>query len=195
MLDCIAITPEHWLPYESEAITALLSAGFSRVHIRKPRATETKFRRLIESVDSVFYDRLTLHDFHPLAIEYGLGGVHLNSRCACVPAGFSGLTSRSCHSIAEAIADHGSDYLFISPIFDSISKAGYAAKYDPCELSAALRGALKGCKVYALGGVCVERFGELKEMGFYGAVMLGCIWRQDGIDDVCRLAERIIKSR
>lgn len=75
------------------------------------------------------------------------------------------------------------DYVFLSPIFPSISKAGYggtgaaAAFPDADRLASALAGSRY--PVLALGGVTPERFPELAELGFAGAALLGGIWGAD----------------
>ena len=43
----------------------------------------------------------------------------------------------------------GYDYVFLSPIFDSVSKQGYQAAFEPAELRALLPAP---CPVIALGG-------------------------------------------
>jgi thiamine-phosphate pyrophosphorylase len=70
------------------------------------------------------------------------------------------------------------DYAFLSPIFDSISKEGYAAAgFDSAELAQVL------CKapmpVYALGGITPERLPAVRDMGFAGAGILGAVWAAD----------------
>ena len=86
--------------------------------------------------------------------------------------------SRSCHSLEE-ISDNLAvcDYLFLSPIFDSISKQGYGAAFDRKELEQAAARQLLQDKVYALGGVCAENIGTLLQIGFHGAAVLGDLWQ------------------
>jgi thiamine-phosphate pyrophosphorylase len=107
----------------------------------------------------------------------GVGGVHLNSRNPQPPAGFDGLVSRSCHTLDEVAADRTSDYLFLSPIFDSISKEGYRSAFTPATLREAAARGLLGERVAALGGVRPELLPTLRDLGFGGAALLGCIWR------------------
>ena len=107
----IAITREAFLPAEAEAVALLLDGGFARVHLRKSAATEEQMRAFIERLPGRLYDRLTLHDRHELAAEYGLGGVHLNGRNPQPPADFRGTVSRSCHSLEE-LRNRYSDRIF-----------------------------------------------------------------------------------
>lgn len=177
MMRIVVITDVPFTADEAGAIGLLLDEGVDRVHLRKPQSGEQQMRRLIESLPERYYGRITLQDHLPLAVEYGMGGVHLNSRNGCVPDGFAGLVSRSCHSLDEVAACAGEDYLFLSPIFDSISKAGYCAAFTDDELRRASACGILGERVVALGGVRPHNLPLLREYGFGGAALLGCIWR------------------
>jgi len=70
----------------------------------------------------------------------------------------------------------GLTYGFLSPIFDSISKQGYAAaKFDPDHL----RAALHRCQlpIIALGGISPSNVGRAAELGFSGVAVLGSVWQ------------------
>lgn len=166
---CIVITRPDFIEGEAAAIETMLASGvIDRVHIRKPGAQESAVRRLIETVAPSLRSRLSLHDCHVLAAEYG-AGVHLNSRNSALPPGFSGIVSRSCHSLEEAEAP--ADYRFLSPVFDSISKTGYRAAFNLEELIGKVDDTF-----VALGGVMPERLPLLARTGFGGAAFLGYIW-------------------
>ncbi len=186
----IAITREAFLPSEAEAVALLLDGGFARVHLRKSAATEEQMRAFIERLPGRLYDRLTLHDRHELAAEYGLGGVHLNGRNPQPPADFRGTVSRSCHSLEELQCCRTEDYLFLSPIYDSLSKAGYRAAFTAATLRQAAVEGTVGPRVVALGGVTPARIPELSDLGFGGAAFLGYIWG----DGSLRTIERNLKE-
>ncbi len=174
----IVITAPDLVINESERIAALLESGCVwRVHIRKPQWDEKAIRQLIESIPKVFYPCLSLHDWHWLAVDYGLGGIHLNSRNPMPPAGFSGLVSRSCHSLDELSASNA-DYNFLSPIFDSISKTGYHSGFSIGELHDAADRGVIGQNTFALGGIEPKHLSLLHKVGFGGATMLGAVWNQ-----------------
>lgn len=187
----LVITDVPFTATEPAAIRQLLDEGVERVHLRKPDASEEALRRLIEALPAECYPRLTLQDRLPLAVEYGLGGVHLNRRNAAVPAGFRGLVSRSCHTLDEIAAHPACDYLFLSPLFDSISKSGYRAAFTDGELrDAAVRGLL-GERVVALGGIRPELLPRVRELGFGGAALLGAVWRDASPAALHRTMEHI----
>ncbi|MCB0410386.1 MAG: thiamine phosphate synthase, partial [Flavobacteriales bacterium] len=83
-----------------------------------------------------------------------------------------------CHSFEEVEKlDGEKEYCFLSPVFDSISKQGYKAKFDKEELRQFLKKDRK-IKVIGLGGVNEENYSELIEMGFDGGAFLGSVWRK-----------------
>ena len=88
--------------------------------------------------------------------------------------------SRSCHSIREVIQHKSEcDYLFLSPIYDSISKEGYGAAFSRIELKRAAEEEIIDNKVFALGGVSLEHIPEVRSLGFGGAAVLGALWQAE----------------
>ncbi|MCH5229713.1 MAG: thiamine phosphate synthase [Muribaculaceae bacterium] len=165
----IALTRPDFFPRESEIIEGLLSSGkVSFVHIRKPGASSLQIEKLIEQIDASFHPFLKLHDAFSLIEKYSLGGIHLNSRN---PEPYPGTNSISIsfHNLKDIENSDSFDYFFISPVYDSISKKGYNAKFNLKVLSENI----KGKKAIALGGVTPEKIPELKDLGFIGAAMLG----------------------
>lgn len=173
----IVVSQDRPLQNEAEAITRILDSGVAdRVHIRKPTYSESDTRALLDSIPRRLWPVLSLHDHHVLAAEYGTG-IHLNSRNPQAPAGFAGTVSRSCHSLEESRG--AADYVFISPVFDSISKAGYTAAFSLDEL----RGKVDS-RCIALGGVEPCRLSQVADAGFGGAALLGYIWRDFSISEL-----------
>ena len=68
------------------------------------------------------------------------------------------------------------DYLFLSPIFQSISKEGYGNGFPWYELEEARERGFINPKVFALGGIDASHIRQLKGLGFGGAVVLGALW-------------------
>ncbi len=173
----IAITLEDFFPGEAVVIEAALNGGYDLVHLRKPGASEEEMISILEELPAECRARIVIHSHFNLALRYGLYGIHLNSRCSIVPDGFSGSISRSCHTLEEVEQHKDScNYLFLSPIFNSISKKGYASAFSGASLREAAEKGIIDSKVYALGGVTPERLSWLEEIGFGGAAMLGSVW-------------------
>ena len=104
----------------------------------------------------------------------------------------TGTVSRSCHSLAEVAAWRDRlDYLFLSPVFDSISKQGYRAGFAPEELLRAAREGIIDRRVMALGGITPDNLARVRAWGFGGAVVLGDLWQgYRGADDLPELLRR-----
>lgn len=190
MFNLVIITEPGFFPGEAEALRRLLDGLECRVHLRKPGSAEADMRRLVESLPEELRPRLTLQDHLRLAPEYGAGGVHPTSRFPEIPAGWCGLVSRSCHSLDEVAVCRDADYLFLSPVFDSISKSGYSSAFSDAQLREAA-GRQIGPRVYALGGVRPENFPLLKEYGFGGAALLGHVWKDSSAAGLSKVIAEI----
>jgi len=185
----IIITSPDIMSGEASAICCLLDAGVDRVHLRKPYGQRDDYERIIMQIPEVYRGRVVVHDYFELHDKYMLGGIHLNSRNSLIPSGFGGTVSCSCHSFADVTErKHIVDYMFLSPIFDSISKAGYLSAFSEDSLHRASADGIIDSKVMALGGVTFECIPLLERLSFGGAVMLGDVWSRiadGGIDAVC----------
>ena len=176
----ILITLPRILKNEAETLAALCGAGVSVIHIRKPEASEPEIEELLKTLQALGADmsRLTIHYNEPLARKYGLGGVHLRIEELLAGAGEGLRRSCSAHGWTEAErAATDADYVFLSPLFDSISKPGYRSAIDPAEAAERLR-RRKG-RIVALGGIRPANIARVKRIGFDGAAVLGAAWSAD----------------
>lgn len=168
----IAITSADYYPDEAARISQLLESGeVDLVHVRKPSWSAARTESLIREIPEELWSRIKLHDNFRLVEKLGLGGVHLNSRNPIASDSVKSV-SRSCHSIEQLEGSEHYDYVTLSPIFDSISKQGYPSGFNLENL----KEEIGSHRVVALGGVTPARIPLLKEMGFYGAAMLGYFW-------------------
>lgn len=176
----ILITPPRFRPDEAREIAALFRAGLETLHLRKPQASAAELEALLRRLPADCLPRIVLHDHFALCAAYRLKGVHLNSRNPLPPQGHAGSVSRSCHSLDE-VRLHAPlcDYVFLSPVYDSISKEGYGAAFTPDVLRRARAEGLIYNKVYALGGVGLEQLPEVHALGFRGAAVLGDVWQRE----------------
>ena len=186
MRDVIVITMLEMFPGEEELVNTLFANGMQRLHLRKPGASEQEMTEWIGRIDLPFRQRIIVHDHHRLLRTMGLGGIHLNARNPEAPAWFSAerqkrrsvTLSRSCHSLEEIAQWKGvCDYLFLSPIFDSISKGGYTSAFTRETLLQAYHDGLFSKPVYALGGVSADNIRSIYDYGFAGAAVIGSLWQ------------------
>lgn len=174
----LVITSPSFIPDEASFLHRLFVHGVDIVHLRKPGATAEECARLLDDLTSDDRRRIVIHDFFELAEPYGLKGIHLNARRSTVPDGYEGHVSRSCHSLEEVKRYKDvCDYVFLSPIFDSVSKQGYASAFTDRTLKQASSDGIIDDKVVALGGVTPDKINYLRQLNFGGAAMLGCVNR------------------
>lgn len=175
----IAITRPDFFQGEAEAINRLFAGNqIDLLHLRKPDSDPDECRRLLDGIRKEWLPRIVTHDHFTLCAEYGLHGCHLNRRNPAAPDAHRGTVSCSCHSLEEVkLRKRQMDYVFLSPIFDSISKQGYQSAFSDDTLRQAAAEGIIDRKVVALGGVTYSLIHKLKEYGFGGAAMLGEIWR------------------
>ena len=180
----IVITMPDFIENEANYINQLFEAGLDLLHLRKPESCIEDCERLLQEINPKWYPGIVVHDHFSLCGKYHLHGIHLNRRNHQVPDGFQGSLSRSCHSFKEVIEAQKEgvfSYVFLSPIFDSISKKGYKHTFANKDLEDAGNSGIINEKVIALGGVIPQFIPQLRVWNFGGAAFLGDIWnrRQD----------------
>lgn len=169
----------------------LFEKGLSILHLRKPAWSLDQLRKFIAALPVQYHDRLVLHQHYALAGEFGIRGIHLPERvwkdpcCRNLIRLHKGSLSASFHSW-QAIEWHRRpyDYVFLSPVFNSISKKNHQASFELPELKNAIADLLSRRKKYvprimALGGVMPENVLQVKASGFSGAALVGAIWQSD----------------
>lgn len=175
----IAITLPYAVDGEVAIVRRLLADGIYALHLRKPESDIDYCRRLLRQLTASERARIVVHDYATLYEEFSLRGIHTNRNIAQLPDGYSGSRSRSCHSIREVARYKGEyDYLFLSPIFDSLSKPGYRSAFSHEELLEASREGIIDQRVFALGGVSPDRLPYLESLHFGGAAMSGAIYHK-----------------
>ena len=175
----ITITSPEFLSGEATFISKLFLQGLDLLHLRKPEASLEAYKQLLLQIPEQWHSRIVLHEHFELAEEYKLHGIHLNRRCSVVPNAYHGSISCSCHTIEEVITQKDSkNYVFLSPIFDSISKVGYHAAFSPTSLKQAAVENVIDEKVIALGGITANNIPLVKEWHFGGVALLGDIWKR-----------------
>ncbi|MFD1551422.1 hypothetical protein DNU06_13530 [Putridiphycobacter roseus] len=189
------------VPNEISLINQVLASDIDYFHLRKPDYPPEDLIKLIEAIDEAYYYKIIIHNNFHLIKKYGLGGIHLNK--AALSQICTIKESDKCHiepillldkklKVYNQIPDHISysahsfeeienlpfetDYVFLSPIFNSISKPDYPSKFEDHNY---LRSQLKNTNrtIIALGGVTEEKAETIKNLGFSGYVLLGEYWK------------------
>lgn len=179
----VLLTPPDPHPQELAVADRWLDdpAAATRLHLRRPGWGRPQMAAWLRQLPAAWRPRVVVHGFPELVAEFGLGGCHLTAAARAAgprPVLPPGATlSTALHTLAEVQAEAPVyDYVFLSPIFDSISKSGYAAAFSLEAVAQQLR-QLPQARVLALGGVTAAHLPPLKTAGFAGAAVLGTVWR------------------
>lgn len=175
----IVVTAPTFFVEEDKIITALFEEGLDILHLRKPETSAMYSERLLTLIPKQYHKRIVTHEHFYLQEEFNLMGIHLNARNPKEPHDFSGHISCTCHSLDEVKSKkHFYDYLFLSPIFDCITKDGISSGFEAEELRQAGKEKIIDHKVMALGGITPNNILEIKDYGFGGAVVVGDLWNK-----------------
>ena len=184
--DLLLISPEQDLPNELKITIELFSLGIGGFHLRKPHWAIEQVQHFLETIPKEHHHKIVLHSHFQLAHLFQVKGIHLNETNKKLIHQFEKypVLSASFHSLNELKENtFRYEYVFLSPIFNSISKGGYHAKFDLKLLSEELNRMKQENhllpKVIALGGIDSENILNVKEAGFAGAALLGAVWQSE----------------
>lgn len=172
----IVITTPYFFGQEGPVVSALFDEGMECLHVRKPGCSRDELVRLLKEIPEMYHPRIRLHDHFELYDRFRIGGLHLNKRNHSVPPGYKGCISRSCHSLQEVKENDRLDYVFLSPVFRSISKEGYGSGFSIDTLRKASDDGIINEKVIALGGMDMHTIPAVADMNFGGVAVLGALW-------------------
>tara|TARA_R100000027_G_scaffold22794_1_gene16523 strand:+ start:2583 stop:3194 length:612 start_codon:yes stop_codon:yes gene_type:complete len=191
-----AISPENEFADEINVVPKLVESGLEAYHLRRPQESSRDVADFLGRMPSPAREKVVLHQHHELAERFEIGGLHWKDNGDSADAYSDPMEnrhrvrtrSRSLHSLKNwAKAIDGWDYVFLSPVFPSISKAGYEVEWNLPELTHALDQATeKGVTVAALGGICKERIEDAFQLGFSGVVLHGTLWEDQEIEPIVR---------
>lgn len=187
-MEVIVITSPGKNDHEIAQIAELFENGLETLHVRKPKFTSQEIEHYLLSIPKRYYDRLVLHGHYKLAIKHRLKGVHLHRRHRKPklrnrwklfwmrlrnPRLKIATTFHSLQSLRENTWSF--DYVFLSPIFTS------HAHYSDEESSGInlLKSVIieSRSKVFALGGVTLEKLPIVQAAGFHGVGISGAVWK------------------
>lgn len=179
----IVISSPEDFPQEAQLINELFDAGMSCFHLRKPGKSVVEINSLLEQVNSKYFSKISLHQHHFLADKNSIKRLHFTEEIRNKTSeedlkqlkqkGFT--LSTSVHQIKMIARQHLIDYVFLSPVFNSISKVSYIGFADA---SFTIQKTEPRPEVIALGGIDASNIHQLKTMNFDGAAVLGAIWQK-----------------
>lgn len=160
---------------ESKYINALFDAGMELFHLRKPGYSLNDYEALLQQIRPEFYDRIVLHQYHHLAEAYGIQRIHFSEsdRPNTLRRREGVIYSTSIHDPQKPIEWNKYEYVFVGPLFDSLSKEGYTGKGLAFFEALALE---QRSRCVAIGGIQQQKIAELKNAGFAGMAVIGAVW-------------------
>jgi thiamine-phosphate pyrophosphorylase len=186
----VVISQSKIIENEHKIIQDLFEAGLETFHVRKPRLRTKQLVEFLEKIPPQFHNRIIIHSHHNLANKYNLQGVHY-TRLHLEPTfrnwwrekklGFikRKLIKTSSHNKLATLYDENDiefDYVFLSPIFDSIT-----GKYQSGFYEDAIKAAVQktGRKIVARGGIDITRIEKVNELGLHGIALYSCLWNSE----------------
>jgi|LauGreDrversion4_2_1035121.scaffolds.fasta_scaffold391548_2 thiamine-phosphate pyrophosphorylase len=175
---------------EHQLLNQLFSNGLEVFHLRKRDYTLQQMMDYIQAIPAEFHPRIVIHSHFQLLSYFNLKGVHFNKQYTLqhfkneASEDLYNLVSLkhislSVHSLNDILKlDREYNYVFISPVFDSISNRGYNAKIKIKTFQKFLETRNRKVKVIALGGIKEENIPLAFATGFDGVAMLGYIWNE-----------------
>jgi len=183
-MQLIIITPPADYPHEPRVVARILQQTPATIHLRKPGREKRDLVAYLQEIPAGLHGRIMAHSHPELLDRFALRGIHFTEgQRKKNPQTIRQLRherpkvriSSSFHGLADIPTAGGLfDYVFLSPVYDSLSKPGYRAAFDHHELRHFL--AAVDQKVVALGGIDGRRTGETAALGFAGAAVLGAVW-------------------
>ena len=186
-MDLIVVSPENEYPKEHDWVCRLFDAGLWRYHLRKPGWDDADVEAYLEKIPHNWRSQVVVHQCHEAIEKFKLGGRHFKDReqqqklalQAQNGAHSSRTLSRSIHKLEDLDVDLTLwDYVLLSPVYRSITKANYGPRWKRSQLENAIRHCKEShsTKLYALGGVEPANVVDCFLMGFDGVALLGAVW-------------------
>jgi thiamine-phosphate pyrophosphorylase len=175
-------------------LRALGDAGIGAVQLREKDLDDRGLYDLARLARAVLPPpaRLLVNGRLDIALAAGADGVHLPANGVPVGAlrarfGKDVLIGRSTHTLEEVerARDEGADYVTFGPVFATPGKGA------PVGLEGLARAAAAGVPVFALGGVTLERFGDLAGAGAAGVAAIRLFQSIQNLTEVARTAREV----
>lgn len=179
----ILIAPEKDVENEIKILRQLLEAGLTHYHLRKPFKGYEEHCAYLNAIGEQYHNRIVVHYFHELLNEFNLKGVHLQeqsridlkNRLREYVENFrsKGKTVSSSFHELEVLDSclKTFDYHLLSPVFSSISKAGYEGRgFDVNHMNRIIIG---------MGGINESTIADTLKLGFSGIGVLGGVWNAE----------------
>ncbi len=199
----IVISSSSGIENEAQIVTQLFEAGLETFHLRKLKLSTNQMKKFIKQIPTHFHNRIYIHSHHNLASTFKLGGIHLTSthkkkkfqtwlslKLIRLKNPHIKITTsfRTIGQLLETDQKYHYSYVFLSPIFDSIT-----SKFQSGFTEHSLHSAIQKTKfdVIARGGVEVSSIEKAKKIDFKGLAFYSSIWKsKDPVVEFNKIVEK-----
>lgn len=182
MKHLIVISPEETPANQTAIVNALFDEGLQYFHLRKPYFTATEQEHYLSEIKPQYLKNVALHQHHTVngnnqitrfhfkeheRLKQKVNELRLNKK----PGMYF---STSLHDADEInTLTPLWDYVFLGPVFSSISKPGYENKV----LQALVLEKKHNPEIIAIGGITPDNADAVLSRGYDGIAVLGAIWQ------------------
>lgn len=199
----IVISNSSKIENEAKIITSLFEAGLDSFHLRKHKLTTKETKELLNEIPAHFHNRIVIHSHHKLARKFNLRGIHLTKShlkkkyktwliTKLIQLKNPGIIITTSFSNIGQLFETGHsqpyNYVFLSPIFDSLN-----SKFQGAFTEHSLKSAVHktSFNIIARGGVDITAIEQANNIGFDGIAFYSAIWKKkDPLAEFNKIVEK-----
>jgi thiamine-phosphate pyrophosphorylase len=169
-------SPEDLSKTQIPILNELMQLPFEALHLKSSFASETIQNEYLSNIKA--HNKLVIHQLPASQLKFPNVKIHLNA----LTAPFSGsFQSTSAHTLKELEEKQylNSKYIFLSPIYDSISKKEYESRWTKSHIMEALT--ISKIPLVALGGIRLDSIETLMNLGIDRFGLLGSVWNEENL--------------
>lgn len=202
----ILLSPTERKDSEIPFLINMFEQGLPTYHLRKTKFSTRELKKFITEIPEKYHRRIVLHTHHELAVKFNLKGVYLSRshkkrklrtwwRMKWLKFRKNKLEVSATFKSIEDIINHPShfDYVFLSPVFDSIS-GNFQSGFSEYNLKPAVQ--KSKYKVIARGGVSTDTINKANELGFSGLAFYSVIWKsRNPLQEFLKIKEKFYELK
>jgi thiamine-phosphate pyrophosphorylase len=185
----ILISPSKQQDSEIGILLNMFEQGLQTYHVRKKNFSTRQLKNYLDEIPQKYHNRIVIHSHHELALKYNLKGIYISRSHKKKKIMLwlwtkwlkfrrnhleLSITIRSVEDIVDVMPRY--NYIFLSPVFDSIS-GNFQSAFSDYNIMSNLKN--KKLKAIARGGVSINNIEKAKSLGFTGIAFYSSIWKSE----------------
>jgi thiamine-phosphate pyrophosphorylase len=197
----ILISPSQKQESEIAILLNMFEQGLLTYHVRKKSFSTSELKKYLEKIPKKYHKRIIIHTHHELALKYDLKGIYISQvhKKRKIKLWLLGkwlrfrkkdleitTTMRNIEAILDSIPRY--DYVFLSPVFDSLS-GNFQSAFSEYNLIPILKNTQY--RVIARGGISINTIEKAQQLGFGGIAFYTSIWKApDPLKEFLKIKEK-----